>query len=216
MNEISADRPGEYTVDLSHIAKTNVAFRYKVHVDETNLSAYAPIILKPAWKPTGDKLGFVIEYSLNPAFSARPVTLKNFVLMAAYEGARAVGCQTKPTGTHLKEKSLVYWRLGDVTLETKAQKVIGRLVGAEGGEPRPGLIEARWEVHGPSEHALGSGLGVSRLDTGKGKQKEESPDPFADDTVATPALIDGQWIPVESVRKVISGKYDAKQVIDGA
>lgn len=211
VNEISTERPGEYTVDLSHIAKTNVAFRYKVHVDDTNLSAYAPLILKPAWKPTGDKLGLVIEYSLNPAFSSSPVQLKNLILMAAYEGARAVGCQTKPTGVHLKEKSLVYWRLGDVTVGAKPQKVIGRLIGAEGGEPKPGLVEARWEIQGPSDHAVGSGLGVSRLDLGKGKEKEESPDPFADDSVAIPSLVDGQWIVVDSLRKVVSGKYDAKQ-----
>jgi hypothetical protein len=216
VNETSAEKPGEYIVNLSHIAKTTVAFRYKVHVDEDNLSAYAPIIIKPAWKPTGEKLGVVIEYSLNPEFASAPVTLHNFVLIASYEGAKAAGCQTKPTGTHIKEKSLVYWSLGDVTVDSTPQKVIGRLIGAEGGEPKPGIIEARWEVQSPAGQTFGSGLGVSRLEKTKGKEKEESSDPFADGSVASLPLSDGQWVAVESQRKIVSGKYDAKQVIEGA
>ncbi len=219
MNELSPDRPGEYSVNLSQLSKTNVAFRYKVHVDESNLAAHAPLLLKPAWRPQGDKLGVVIEYKLNPAFATSPVTVNNLVLMATYEGAKAAGCQTKPTGTHLKEKSLIYWRLGDVTLDSNMQKVVGRLIGAEGGEPKPGLIEARWEVSGSSEHTVGSGLGVSRLDTtGKGKERDESSDPFADESVASPSTPSpiGKWIEVESLRRLVSGKYDAKQVIDGA
>lgn len=214
MNEISGDRPGEYTVELSHIAKTTTAFRYKVHVDDANLSAFAPLVLKPAWKPTGDKLGIVVEYSLNPAFSTTPVALKNLVLLVSYEGAKAINCQSKPPAVFLKEKSLAYWRVGDVTLDVKPQKVVARFVGAEGGEPLPGMIEARWEIQGPSEHALGSGLGVSRLDAGKGKGREESPDPFADDSVNGPATVDGHWVAVDSARKIVSGKYDAKQVAE--
>jgi hypothetical protein len=187
-----------------------VAFRYKVHVDETNLAAHAPILLRPAWKLQGEKLGVVIEYSLNPAFASSSVALHNFVLIATYEGARAAGCQTKPTGTHLKEKSLIYWRLGDVTLDGTMQKVVGRLIGAEGGEPKPGLIEARWEISSSAGRAFGSGLGISRLESsGKGKEKADSSNPFADESVTSPGE---NWIEVESIRKIVSGKYDAKQV----
>ena len=210
MNELSDDKPGEYTVNVSLLSKTVVAFRYKVHVDETNLASHAPLLLKPAWKPQGEKLGVVIEYKLNPAFSTSSVTLHNFILIVTYEGARVAGCQTKPTGTHLKEKSLVYWRLGDVTLDGTMQKVVGRLIGAEGGEPKPGLIEARWEISSSPGRAFGSGLGVSRLEpSGKGKEKIDSSDPFADESVTSPS---GNWVEVESLRKIVSGKYDAKQV----
>lgn len=210
MSELSDDKPGEYTVNVSLLSKTMVAFRYKVHVDETNLASHAPLLLKPAWRPQGEKLGVVIEYKLNPAFSTSSVTLHNLVLIATYEGAKAAGCQTKPTGTHLKEKSLIYWRLGDVQLDGTMQKVVGRLIGAEGGEPNPGLIEARWEISSLAGRAFGSGLGVSRLDcSGKGKEKVDSSDPFADDSVTSSS---GNWVEVESLRKIVSGKYDAKQV----
>jgi hypothetical protein len=221
VNELSLDKPGEYTVDLSHLTKTNVAFRYKVHVDETNLARHAPILLKPAWRPQGDKLGLVIEYKLNSTFSTSPITVNNLILLATYEGARAAGCQTKPTGTHLKEKPLVYWRIGDVTLDDTFQKVICRLTGAENGELKPGMIEARWEVSSTAAgFAVGSGLGVSRRDMtsakGKEKAKSESSDPFADESVAAsaPGSSAGNegWLEVPSLRKLVSGKYDAKQI----
>jgi F-BAR domain only protein len=209
VKELSNDKREEYTVNLSLLSRTTVAFKYRVHIDETNLAAHAPLILKPAWKPQGEMLGVVIEYKLNPAFSTTSVALHNLVLIATYEGARAAGCQTKPTGTHVKDKSLIYWRLGNVTLDGTMQKVVGRLIGAEGGEPKPGVIEARWEFSNPSGHSFGSGLGVSRLDTsGKGKEKMDSSDPFADESASS----SGNWVEVESLRKIISGKYDAKQV----
>lgn len=151
--------------------------------------------------------------------------------MATYEGAKAAGCQTKPTGTLLKEKNLIYWRVGDVTLDASrtAHKVIGRLIGAEGGEPKPGIVEARWEVTSSDANnaalgrVLGSGLGISRLDAGKEK---DASDPFADDSTSGggaaanppgsssgPGEEDGVWVEVESVRRVVSGRYDAKQPV---
>lgn len=151
--------------------------------------------------------------------------------MATYEGAKAAGCQTKPAGTLLKEKNLIYWRVGDVTLDASetVHKVIGRLIGAESGEPKPGIVEARWEVASSDANntalgrVLGSGLGISRLDAGKEKEKDPS-DPFADDSTSAGGAGanplgssselgggDGVWVEVESVRRVVSGKYDAKQ-----
>ena len=90
------------------------------------------------------------------------------------------------------------------------QKVVGRLIGAEGGEPKPGLIEARWEISSSAGRAFGSGLGISRLESsGKGKEKADSSNPFADESVTSPGE---NWVEVESIRKIVSGKYDAKQV----
>jgi hypothetical protein len=171
-----------------------------------------PLLLKPAWKPQGDKLALVIEYSLNPACGAASVTFNNLVLVAIYEGARASGCQTKPTGTHIKEKSLVYWRLGDVALTQEAHKVICRFVGAEGAAPEPGRIEARWEIHGSTRLPAGSGISLSRLESSKGKEKEESADPFADESVVSPTTVSPAWVDIETNKKFVSGKYEARQV----
>jgi len=214
IHPVSEDKQDEFTLDLSHPLKSSIAFTYRVHIDESNLGSYAPLLIKPAWKPQGDKLALVVEYSLNPACSAGPVTFSNLVLIAMYEGAKASGCQTKPTGTHLKEKSLVYWRLGDVTLTNDWHKVIGRFIGAEGAVPEPGHIEARWEIQGTPGKRGGSGITLSRLEIKKGKEKEEDVDPFADEDVASPTggSSGASWVEVECSRKLVSGKYEARQV----
>lgn len=168
------------------------------------------------WKPTGDKLGVVVEYSLNPAYSSEPVMLSNLTLIVSYEGAKAISAQTRPSGTHVKDKSLVFWRLGDVLLEPgSTKKVLGRLLGEQGGQVLPGVVETKWEISVPAGSVLGSGIGVSWKPgtevEGKGKGPETpEPDPFADDDAkgANGAETNG-WTQVESVRKIVSGKYDA-------
>ncbi|KFY29824.1 hypothetical protein V493_02227 [Pseudogymnoascus sp. VKM F-4281 (FW-2241)] len=212
------DRHGEYTIQLSELKRTNCAFKYKVHTDPSNLNSHIPLLIKPAWKPSDDKLGVVVEYSLNPAYSSEPLTLSNLTLIVSYEGAKATSAQTRPSGTHVKDKNLVFWRLGDVLLEPGApKKVLCRLLGEQGGQVLPGVVEAKWEISVPAGSVIGSGLGVSWKSgaaevEGKGKGLESAePDPFADEGAAKGA--DGgkenEWTKVESVRKVVSGKYDA-------
>jgi hypothetical protein len=173
------------------------------------------------WKPQADKLGLLLQYRLNPAAAAAfaeagsPVTLSNVVFIMTYEGARASGVQTKPTGTHLKDKHVVYWRLGDVTLTDAWEKIICRVIGEQNAEPKPGHVEVRWEY--PSGRG-GSGISVSRLVEDKGKGKEpaaaatEEEDPFADVEAPSPPP-DGpvkNWVDVPLVRRLVSGKYEAK------
>jgi F-BAR domain only protein len=208
IHPVSDEKPDEYTIDVSSITpKSAIAFTYKVHVDDANLVALGPLFLKPAWKPQGDKLALVIEYSLNPLYSSEPVFFNNLVIIATYAGAKAAGCQTKPTGTHLKEKSLVYWRLGDLTLSNEWHKVICRFIGAPGAVPEPGHIEAKWEVQSAADHLLPSRINLSRLEAGKGKEVQDEVDPFADDSVSPAG---GTWVAVDSSRKLVAGKYEAQ------
>ncbi|CAJ2514043.1 Uu.00g021620.m01.CDS01 [Anthostomella pinea] len=209
------DHTDQFTLDTSHLQKTSIGFSYKVHVDsDTPPVEHVPILITSAWKPQGDKLGLVLQYKLNPAFkfATAGLTLQfhNFVLFVTYEG-KASGAQTKPSGTHLKDKHLVYWRLGDITLSSDAnwQKIVCRIVGEQGSEPKAGTVEARWEFSPPSNAETAAGaISVFRLEESKGKGAELSDDdPFADsdETVA-----EGRWLEVPVVRKLISGKYDAK------
>jgi F-BAR domain only protein len=226
VHNVSPDQPDQFHLDVSHISKTSTGFTYRVHSDDAEpetLAVYAPLLVKPAWKPQGDKLGLLLQYSLNPASKlSKPVTLHDVVFVATYEGGRASGAQTKPSGTHLKDKHLVYWRLGDVTFTEAGEthKIVCRIVGAEGAEPLPGQIEARWEF-APTANAdagdagFASGISISRLEESKGKGKEEAPaaddDPFADENLTSPALpLDQRWGEVPLVRKLVSGKYEAK------
>lgn len=98
------------------------------------------------------------------------------------------------------------------------KKVLGRLLGEQGKQLLPGVVEAKWEIAVPAGSLLGSGIGVGWKTgsveevEGKGKGPESpEPDPFADEDAAKGADSgegDG-WMIVESVRKIVSGKYDA-------
>ncbi|KAK3687726.1 Muniscin C-terminal mu homology domain-containing protein [Podospora appendiculata] len=216
--------PDEFTVDVSHLSNTSPAFTYRVHADnEAALASQCPIAIHPVWKPQGDKLGLLLQYRLNPEFDQpRPVTLSNVVFVATYEGARASGVQTKPSGTHLKDKHLVYWRVGDVALTDDWSKIICRVIGEQNAEPLPGHIEVRWDYvpHPTSDGPeVGCGISVSRLVEGKGKEKagdgDSEDDPFADDkgplSPLSPGFKDGRtWVDVPVVRRLVSGKYEAK------
>ncbi|KAK4226596.1 Muniscin C-terminal mu homology domain-containing protein [Podospora fimiseda] len=211
--------PDEFSIDVSHLNNISTAFTYRVHADsETALAAHCPIAIHPVWKPQGDKLGLLLQYRVNPSSNLpRPVTLHNVVFVATYEGARASGVQTKPSGTHLKDKHLVYWRLGDVTLTEDWAKIICRVIGEQNAEPQSGQVEVRWEytsLANGSEVEAGSGISVSRLGESKGKEKEvvhalDDEDPFADSEPRSPK--DGRrWVEVPLVRKLVGGKYESK------
>jgi len=209
---------------VNHLAKPSPSFTYRVHAEDaaSSLGSQCPLILKPTWKPTGDKLGLLIQYRLNPESKLpRPATLNNVIIFATYEGARASGAQSKPASTHLKDKHVVYWRLGDVTLSDDWSKIVCRIIGEQNGEPKPGHIEARWEYAASAAadgDVVGSGISVSRVVEGKGKGKaidedEEEDDPFADEKGPTsPALKEDSrtWADVLTLRKLASGKYEAR------
>lgn len=146
------------------------------------------------------------------------------VLFATYEG-RASGVQTKPSGTHLKDKHIVYWRLGDLAPSAAAdwQKIVCRIVGEQGAEPQPGAVEARWEFSPPPPASEGEGgieggrvVSVSRLEEAKGKDREvevepSDDDPFADVVAEPVPVVDlaPRWVDVPGARRLVSGKYQA-------
>jgi F-BAR domain only protein len=207
----------QFSVDLSHLHKTSTAFSYRVFSEDSNnlsLAKYAPLLVKPAWKVQGDKLGLLLQYQLNPQSNfTSPVTLHNVAFVVSYNG-KATGAQTKPSGTHIKDRHLVYWRLGDVTLTHETQKIVCRIIGAEGVEPTPGLVQAKWEYISSAEESMGSGISVAVLeepskDKGKGKEIAED-DPFADTTVPASQADEQRWTDIPLWRKLVSGDYEAR------
>jgi hypothetical protein len=204
------EHPGSYTVDLSRITKTSVAFHYQVHLDSTNLANFAPLVLSPAWKVDAEHTSAILNYSLNPDFvlgSSASITLHNVVLVIRLEpGVKTSHCQSKPVGTFSRDKALIYWRLGDVTLtpEQPASQLRARFF--TDSEAKPGNVEARWEISGEHAAALGSGLSVSQMETPA--KTEVEADPFADESVAPPSAA-VVWKEVQSVRRISSGTYVA-------
>jgi hypothetical protein len=203
------ENPGNYTVDLAKIMKTSVAFHYQLHIENNNIASLAPIILSPLWKAEAAQVSAILNYSLNPQFDLRgasSVTIRNLVLVIRLEpGSRATSCQSKPAGTFSRDKGLMYWRLGDVTLsrDQPAQSIRARFITE--GEARPGNTEARWEISGAESLTLGSGLGVSLSKTEE--KGEVEADPFADEDAVSSAPPSVTWKLVPSVKRITSGTY---------
>ncbi|KAL8810557.1 MAG: hypothetical protein Q9200_002479 [Gallowayella weberi] len=201
-------RSGEYSVNLGQISRAAVAFKYQVHLEDSNLAAHAPVIVTPSWKIEPTQASVIVSYAFNPAFvspATRSVTLKNVVVLINLANNVAQGCLSKPVGHFSKEKSLIYWRLGDISLDgyaESAQKLLARF--ATDTEAQPGSVEVRWEISGEAAAGLGSGLGLSQSGTLK---EEGSPDPFADESAAGSPI--GAWKEVKVQRKIVSGKYVA-------
>ena len=201
-------KSGEYTVDLPQIARSSLAFKYQVHLEESGIGAHAPILLTPVWKVEHAQTSVILNYSFNPAFASaqRKVSLQNVSLAISIENSKALTCLSKPVGQFSKEKNLIYWRLGDITLDAYAegpQKLLARFTTE--GEAKPGNVEARWEITGEHAAHLGSGLAVSQ----KGFAKEEGTDPFADESIMAAGVGSGVYKEVPMVKKVMSGKYIA-------
>lgn len=205
INQIPS-KSGEYSVSLSQITRPIVAFKYQVHLEEGNLAAHAPISITPSWKIEASQASVILTYAFNPAFvspATRSVSLKNVVVVIPVEGAKVLSCQSKPLGIFAKERSLVYWKLGDMTLDGYAeapQKLLARFTTES--EAKPGSIEVRWEISGAAAAGLGSGLSLSQTSVPK---EEGGSDPFADEGTSTSAF--GSWREVPVTRKIMSGKY---------
>ncbi len=199
-------KSGEYVVNLSQVSRTAVAFKYQVHLENSNLAAHAPVIITPSWKIEAKQTSVIVSYAFNPAFvspTGRSVKLKNVAVVINLENTKTLSCLSKPVGNFSKEKSLIYWKLGDITLDGYAeapQKLLARF--STESEGKPGSVEARWEISGEAAAGLGSGLGLSQSGTLK---EEKSPDPFADESTAGSPI--GAWKEVKVQRKIVSGSY---------
>ena len=200
---------GEYSVNLSSATRPTVAFKYQVHLDDSSLAAHAPISLTPTWKVEPAQASVIVNYNFNPAFvspTQRSVSLKNVIIFVNVDSTKANSCQSKPAGIFSKEKSMIYWKLGEMMLDghaAAAQKLVARF--NTESEGKAGNVEVRWEISGEQAAGLGSGLGISQ--TGSGKDESSGSDPFADES--TSAALSGTWKAVPLTRKIVSGRYIA-------
>lgn len=182
---------GEYALNIPVLGRGNaIAFKYQLHAEDT--AAYAPLLIQPICKIEENQASIIVNYSLNPSFvAAGPVVISNLTIALTLEGARASSCLSKPVGTFSREKGLIFWQLGDVTLTpgAAAERLLARF--PTDSMAKGGSVEARWEVQG-----AGSGVGVSMLKDGA--------DPFADGDEGS------SWRAVNGVRKMVAGSYGGR------
>ena len=180
-----------------------------MHLDDSIVATQAPLMLLCAWKIEANQASVVLQYSLNPALQKESLAFNNVVIIVSIEGAKANSCLSKPVGTFSREKSLLYWKLDEITVDSKTPaKLIARF--ATDQEARPGPVEARWEISGAATAGLGSGLGLSHelgVHAAPTSGHAEA-DPFADESSSGSGAA-STWKDVPTVRKLISGKYTA-------
>ena len=209
-------KDGTYSVSLSKIHKTSVAFKYQVHLDTADSESSAPLRIVPAWKQDPTQTLFMLSYSFNPSFSSKlpegttSIILSNVILIVHVDppatSSKITRCQASNGGVFARDRNIVYWRLGDVTLNKDAPAQVLRAKIVTDGEPKPGNVEARWELSGEQLATVGSGISLSRMES-TGEESGEEKDPFADESAApTPTV---SWGDVKAVRMLRSGTYVA-------
>ena len=205
---------GEYTIAVAAIKRSSpvVAFKYQIHLDPANLSAFSPVLITPAWQIQDAQASVIVVYTLNPAFTFNSTTtsisLKNVTVSVSLdpstEAGKATGAMMAPQagGTFKKKQGLVIWKLPELVVTNEQQKLLVRFL-TTGAKARAGHVDAKWELPGTS----GSKLGVSVL-SGAKKSQEKAGDPFADEnnTLVGSART---WNEVHTARRLVSGKYSA-------
>ncbi|KAF3928523.1 hypothetical protein ABW21_db0202965 [Orbilia brochopaga] len=204
-------KTGEYSVSLVNLRGTAVSFRYQLKMDEEAMQTYPPIIVTPAWKLENHQASLILSYKPNPLFIQKNAdslfsspTLRNLVFVTGIEGVQATSCQSKPAATFFKDRSKIAWRIPELKLADEAGgKLIARLFTDGLAKSLP--VDVRWEIFGSDDiKTAGSGVGIEVL-----KALEVEKDPFADDSDDNAADSRGEWKEVNTVRKLVSGKYIA-------
>ena len=203
-----SERDGEYNINLQKIAKTQVGFKYQVHLDDGALGVHSPVVLNPVWRIEPHQARVILNYSWNPALASNleRVTLSNVVVVVNIEQAKVTSCMSTPAGTFSKERGQVYWKLGEIVLDKQSaeQRVLARFL--TDGEAKPGIVEARWEIVDEHATGMGSNLGLSIRTDDIAEKREPTPDPFSDEDTSDIAT---GYKPAAIVRKLVSGKYSA-------
>ena len=200
-----SDQPGEYNIALTAIKRPSptVAFKYQLHLNESHLSVFSPIILQPAWQIQEGQASAIMVYFLNPDFGTTTITLSNVIISVAIDTnageTKISNAMMMPqAGASLKKKQhLVLWRLPELTVTPEHQRLLVRFI-TTGAIAKAGPVEAKWELNG----STGSGLSVSVLSSAA-----RSADPFADEEVEkSPSK---SWEGIACMKKLVSGRYTA-------
>jgi hypothetical protein len=219
--DLSDEKRGQYSIHLPSIARPSpaVAFKYQLHVDSSEASAYCPVIFKPAWNIEEFQASVIVFYSLNPSFASsvprESITLKNLVLTVnldtspeeGREVAHATSAVMYPnTGASFRRKhSAVTWKIPEFEVKAGSDSKLLVRFSTTTSWPRKGKVDAKFEVRTPD---AGSRLAISAASQAE-ESTPKSSDPFADEDTgahgdAQPSLI---WKEVSTTRKLVGSKY---------
>ena len=216
------DKAGEYSVSLSNLHRTTVAFKYQVHLEESAWAEYLPVIVTPVWRMESHQASVILNYKPNPSYrrlssTGTPFILRNITFVTGIEGVIPTGCQSKPVGSFSREMGRIAWKLGEINLGDEASatgKLVARFTidSSLGQGARQVPSEMRWEIAGDDAIAAGSALRLSCLVKEEEQEVKEEVDPFADDDTIKGIDMEGtkkeeSWKGLVTVRRVANGRY---------
>ncbi|KAL2855875.1 Muniscin C-terminal mu homology domain-containing protein [Aspergillus pseudoustus] len=209
----SDEKTGEYDIVVSNIIRPapTVAFKYQVHINPEDTSAFCPVIFKPAWNIEEFQASVIVFYSLNSSFASSTskdsITLTNLVLTVNLdtspqedrEVAHATSAVMYPnTGAVFRRKqSAVIWKIPEFEVNSGSDEKLLVRFSTANSWPQKGKVEAKFDVRTPG---AGSRLGISAASR-QGEAVPTGSDPFADETGP------GHWKGVPTIRKLSTGKY---------
>ncbi|KAF4168989.1 hypothetical protein CNMCM6936_000400 [Aspergillus lentulus] len=215
------EKRGEYSVLLSNITRSSptVAFKYQVHIDQSEASAYCPVIFKPAWNLEEFQASVIIFYSMNSSFASsvprESITIKNLTLTVnldtspeeGRESAHATSAVMYPNSgaTFRRKQSAVTWKIPELKVRAGADGKLLVRFATSASWPRKGKVDAKFELQTAD---AGSRLGISTMSQQE-DTTQKGTDPFADEDGSLQAS-DGpsaSWKEVATVRKLVAGKY---------
>ena len=210
---LAEEHAGSYTVATSPIRRPSpmIGLKYQLHIDESNLGQYSPVLITPAWQVIEGQVSVIILYSLNPVFGTQPLILRNAQISVNLDtsgegtGRASSAMMAPPQGAVFRRKtSAVVWRHADFAVKPEQERLLVRFM-TEGGMPKKGSIELKFEIISRTA----SGIGVEKLVLG-GEEKDS--DPFADDTAGSSArgsAEERRWEVIPTNAKLVSGRYTA-------
>ena len=209
------EQAGTYTVSLSNIRRSTpaVGLKYQLHMDETNLGQYSPLLLTPAWQVIEGQTSVILLYSLNPAFnastdSADTLTLKNVsisISLDPYSETKAQSAMMSPTAhaSFRKRAGAVTWKFPELALHEYQERMLVRFM-TPNGTAKKGSVEVKFELAG----RCASVVGVERL--GSAAKGGSEVDPFADEGIRNSSEEGGgKWEGINTRRVLVSGRYSA-------
>ncbi|WEW54939.1 Suppressor of Profilin deletion [Emydomyces testavorans] len=230
-SETTDDRKGEYNILLTSLRgpAPAVAFKYQIHLDSSNLSAYCPLIFEPIWNVQEFQASVIINYSLNPQFiSSSPLTsiiLQNLVLTVNLdvspfdeetkqprEVARATGAAMHPNigASFRRRTSSVVWKIPELEVKADGENRFLARFSTITSWPRKGKVEARFDAITKDTNLR---LGISSYGPAVQGEEAKSVDPFADATggtssqVADPTTESENWTELPTQRKLSVSRY---------
>lgn len=135
-----AGRPDEYRIQTGNLSTTQVGFKYKLRVNESE-TALLPVEVTPMWKIEENQASLIVSLK---AVSGQATTISDVSMAISLAGGRAQNCQSKPAGAFSRERQRLIWKMDSIELDGD-QRYLARFV-TKGAVHQFGPIQLAYKI----------------------------------------------------------------------